>query len=673
MEAANKASTSEMLKASNTLEEMPMTISHIKVMLISGASFFTDAYDLFVIGIILIMLRPIFSLSTFQLGMLASAALFGAVIGPLIFGTIGDKIGRKYAYWITMLILIIGALGSATSSSFAILFIWRFFLGIGIGGDYPLSSTIVAEYANKNDRGKLISSTFAMQGFGIIAGVGLAFVLLFANVPPALIWRLLLAAGAVPALLIIYARTRLSETPFYNISKGRIKSATSTMEGIKSGRLSAVGLHEKEEKHRTLSFASFLRRRWQIVLGTSLAWFLMDVSYYGTSIFTPYMTTLIGFKGIFAPTFASAVLLLFSAVPGYWIAVALIDKEGRKPMQAIGFLVMGIAFVFLALFGKLLLSSSILLFFFVYGLTFLFTNYGPNTTTYVYPAELYPTNLRARGHGIAALSGKFGAAISALLFPLLLQSIGKFGLLFMLGVIAFAGVVVTLLLLPETKRKSLLETSKEMELVMVGEILYNEFRSLASHIVKVSALLKEEIADKSLYTSNFAKIKSEEHLADNAVRQIMYYLTNVKSNMIAYTDISHLAARLDDIIDMIEAVSARISIYSVRSTPSMEKFSVTITKSAEIVSQGVELLNRLLEGRAGVEEVSQLYRRVAAQENMGDELLRSSLKEIMRLSDIKSIIEYKEIYGMLENVTDKCVDAIDVISDIALRYANSKL
>ncbi len=124
-------------------------------MLISGASFFTDAYDLFVIGIIIIMLKPIFSLSTFQLGMLASSALFGAVIGPLIFGTVGDKIGRKYAYWITMLILIIGALGSATSANFISLFLWRFFLGIGIGGDYPLSSTIVAEYANRNDRGKL--------------------------------------------------------------------------------------------------------------------------------------------------------------------------------------------------------------------------------------------------------------------------------------------------------------------------------------------------------------------------------------------------------------------------------------------------------------------------------------------------------------------------------------
>jgi len=662
----------ERIKASEELENMPMTLSHIKVMLISGVSFFTDAYDLFVIGVILIILRPILSLSTFQLGMLASAALFGAVIGPLIFGTIGDKIGRKYAYWITMLILIIGALGSATSSGFVSLFLWRLFLGIGIGGDYPLSSTIVAEYANKNDRGKLISSTFAMQGFGIIAGIGLAFLLLFTNVPVGITWRLLLAFGAVPALLIIYARTKLSETPLYNISRGKIGEASSTITDLKYGKLQAASSTEAAVKHRTISFSEFLKRRWQVVLGTSLTWFLMDISYYGTSIFTPYMTTLIGFKGVFAPTAASAMLLLFSAVPGYWLAVALIDKEGRKPMQSIGFLAMGAAFVALALFGKSLLNGDMLLFFIIYGITFLFTNYGPNTTTYVYPVELYPTNLRARGHGIAALSGKLGAAISALFFPLLIVSIGKFGLLFLLGIIAFIGLAATVLLLPETKQKSLLETSKEMELVMVGEILYKEFESMATHIKKVSELLDLEMHDSKLYKSTFKKIKAEEHSADLDVKQIMYYLTNVKSNTLLYIDISHLAARLDDIIDIIEAAAARISIYNVPPTPNMRGFSLTIKKSAVLVGEGIEFLNLLLQNQVKIAEVSELYRRVSAQENKGDEILRNSLAEIMKLNDTKEVIKYKEIYDLLEMVTDKCVDVIDVISDIALRYSNSR-
>ena len=99
--------------------------SHLRIMFISGMSFFTDAYDLFVIGVVLIMIRGIFNLTPLQIGLLASSALFGAAIGPGIFGYIGDKIGRRYTYWITIIILIIGAIGSAFSSGFVILFVWR--------------------------------------------------------------------------------------------------------------------------------------------------------------------------------------------------------------------------------------------------------------------------------------------------------------------------------------------------------------------------------------------------------------------------------------------------------------------------------------------------------------------------------------------------------------------
>lgn len=364
------------------IEGARLNRNHIRIMLISGMSFFTDAYDLFVIGVVLLMVKGLFDLSALQLGMLASIALFGAAIGPIIFGYIGDKIGRKYTYWITITILIVGAIGSAFSTGFVILFVWRFILGVGIGGDYPLSATIVAEYANKNDRGKLVASTFAMQGFGIIAGALIAVVLLYAHVPIQLAWRLLLGFGAVPTLTILYARTKLGETPWYNLYTANKSS-------------------KKEPKYRSYSIKprELLAKNWKYMVGTSVAWFILDVSYYGTSIFTPYFTTFLGYTGIFGPTLASALLLVIAAVPGYWVAVALIDREGRKPIQAIGFLAMGISFVVLALVGKYLLSLIPIAFFAIYGLTFFFSNYGPNTTTYVYPAELYPTQYRARATG----------------------------------------------------------------------------------------------------------------------------------------------------------------------------------------------------------------------------------------------------------------------------------
>ena len=536
---------------------------HVRVMLVAGMSFFTDAYDLFIIGIVLIMIKPIFGLSAAQIGLVASAALFGAVIGPVIFGVIGDKFGRKSAYWLTVTILIIGALGSATSLDYIQLVIWRFVLGIGIGGDYPLSATIVAEYSNKKDRGKMIASTFAMQGFGLVAGVGIGFLLLSTGLSVSIIWRLLLAFGAIPTLLILKQRTKILETPWFNLMKGSTSYAKTTDSSAPRKAL----FHASSIPSRrppAISFRRFIKTKWQIVLGTSLTWFLMDISYYGTAIFTPYLAMLFGFSGIFASTQISALILILAAVPGYWVAVALIDKQGRKSMQVIGFLAMGLCFMLLFLSGNALLTGSMVSFFAIYGLSFFFTNYGPNTTTYVYPTELYPTSLRARGHGIAAMSGKLGAALSALFFPVLLIQIGKFNLIGILGALAFTGAVLTMLLLPETKKRSLLETSAEGELSIITADLHNEFDSLLSNIYDTSFMLKNMLNSAGINSDKcFKTAKQNEHAADTNVRNIINYVSETRVNTRIYTDISHLARRLDDIIDGEKTLASRLYVYKI--------------------------------------------------------------------------------------------------------------
>lgn len=633
------------------IEGAKLNRKHIRIMLISGMSFFTDAYDLFVIGVVLLMVRGLFDLSALQLGMLASIALFGAAIGPIIFGYIGDKIGRKYTYWITIIILIIGAIGSAFSTGFIMLFVWRFILGVGIGGDYPLSATIVAEYANKNDRGKLVASTFAMQGFGIIAGALIAVVLLYAHVPIQLAWRLLLGFGAVPTLTILYARTKLGETPWYSLYTANKSS-------------------KKDPKERSYSIKprELLAKNWKYMVGTSVAWFLLDVSYYGTSIFTPYFTTFLGYTGIFGPTLASALLLVIAAVPGYWVAVALIDREGRKPIQSIGFLAMGISFIVLALAGSYLLSIIPLAFFVIYGLTFFFSNYGPNTTTYVYPAELYPTQYRARGHGIASMSGKLGAALSTLAFPVILTQLGKYALLGGLGILALAGFVVTMVLLPETKRKSLSETSRENEIFLITRTLGTEFEQLIGHIDKGFSYIDDRLKSKISNKEFFNLVKGEEHEADLVVHDILDYIANYGASSIAYRDVSHLAERLDDIMDGIEAIGSRFMIYEIKDVEKdMLDMEEVTEKCFALLKDSISILNNL---RA--EEIVGKIRSNAIEaseyENDADQILRSSLKRIMQETDIKRIIKYKEIYEHMEILSDRCMDSIDVINDVVIRY-----
>ncbi len=665
---------------SESLESMKLGRGHLKVMLISGMSFFTDAYDLFVIGIVLLMIKPVFALGVTQMGIIASAALFGAVIGPFVFGIVGDRLGRRTAYWMTVIILIVGALGSATSATYIQLFIWRFVLGIGIGGDYPLSATIVAEYANKNDRGKLISSTFAMQGFGLVAGIGIAFLLLYMNVPTTLAWRVLLAIGAIPTMTILYARTKLLETPVFNLAKGRLGEARKAItdvlgtgaKAVAGGAAAVTERYGMELKFDRPSVRLLIRKWWPALIGTSLSWFLLDISYYGTGIFTPYLTTFFGFSGVFGPTKATALLLLTCAVPGYWVAVGLIDKEGRKAIQAIGFFAMGALFLVLAVFGHFLVADYGLLFFALYGLTFFFSNYGPNTTTYVYPVELFPTDFRARGHGIAAMSGKFGAAISTLFFPLLIERLGKFGVIGMLGAVALLGGIVTLVFLPETKKRPLRETSREAELTMVTSTLYNEFNSLIGHIGRGSVLVSEML-EKGADGAYFAKVKKEEHEADTDVHMIMDYITNVKVNSTLYMDISHLASNLDSIMDSLEAVASRMAMYEVgKADASMKRFARINGACIDAVASSVRSMEGLLEGAATQDDVLEGYKLATRYENEADELLRGSLAKLMKGSDVKHIIIYKEVYEHLEEVSDRCVDALDIVNDMVLRYEYRK-
>ncbi|MCL5433374.1 MAG: MFS transporter [Candidatus Marsarchaeota archaeon] len=628
------------------IEDAKISKHHIKIMLISGISFFTDAYDLFIIGVILILIKNVFSTNIFSLGMLASAALFGAVLGPSLFGYFGDKFGRKRVYWITVSLLAIAAIGSSLAFGIIDLIIWRFVLGIAIGGDYPLSSTIVAEYSNKSNRGALIASTFAMQGFGIIVGIILAVALIYGGIPYALAWRILLAFGAIPALLTIPFRKKLDETPWYK-------------EMLKSN----VNNDKKHEK-----FMKVATKRKNILLGTTLSWFLIDVTYYGTGIFTPYLTTILGVSGVLSSIETTAILLLLFAVPGYWVAVALIDKQGRKSMQVIGFLAVALCFLIIAVFGSAMLSVLPMLFFAIYGLSFFFTNYGPNTTTYVYPVELYPTEFRSRGHGIAATIGKFGAAISVLIFPFLLEEVGSFSLLAILGAVALFGAIESLILLPETKQKSLEATSREFELHLINDTLSKDLRALLEHAKNTTKIIKDSFSEDNInYKILFENVKSEEHKADLIVRKIFDSITSTNINPTIYGDISHLAKRLDDIVDIEELIVSRILIYNIKKPDKyMKEFSTLIEQCVNQIDKGLNVLNRI-EMQNNIKNIESVHIEVSEFENEADILLRISLEHASKM-DAKSMIEYKEIYEWFESATDKAVDVVDIIEDIGLKY-----
>ncbi|KAF5465949.1 hypothetical protein F2P56_015912 [Juglans regia] len=510
----------------DALDKAKTQLYHFTAIVIAGMGFFTDAYDLFCISLVTKLLGRIYytkegapkpgTLPPNVADAVNGVALCGTLAGQLFFGWLGDKLGRKKVYGITLVLMVVCSVASGLSfghsanSVMATLCFFRFWLGFGIGGDYPLSATIMSEYANKKTRGAFIAAVFAMQGFGILGGGIVALVVssAFNNKydPPAYkvdaaaslpsqsdyVWRIILMFGALPAALTYYWRMKMPETARYTALVAKnAKQAAADM-----SKVLQVNIEAEEEKIDRLavepsnSFGlfskEFAKRHGLHLLGTTTTWFLLDIAFYSQNLFQKDIFTKIGWipssetmsalDEVFKIARAQTLIALFSTVPGYWFTVAFIDYMGRFAIQLMGFFFMTVFMFALAIpYNHWIQKSHRIGFVIIYALTFFFANFGPNSTTFIVPAEIFPARLRSTCHGISAACGKAGAIVGAFGFLYAAQSqdpkkvdagyptgIGVKNSLLVLGGINFLGMLFTFLV-PESKGKSLEELTGENE------------------------------------------------------------------------------------------------------------------------------------------------------------------------------------------------------------------
>ncbi|HUY51552.1 MAG TPA: MFS transporter [Streptosporangiaceae bacterium] len=458
------------LGLTSALDEASISRFHVRAVLVSGMGFFTDAYDLFVIGIAATLIKQEWHLSSGRLALLNSTMLAAAFLGAFVLGRIADLVGRKRVYWMVAAIMVAGALGSALSPSFWVLIAFRFVLGFGVGGDYPVSAVLMSEYANRKDRGKLVGMVFSTQALGLIVGPLIALALLGAGAGNDIAWRVMLGLGAVPAAAVIYLRRRMPESPRYQSQvQGRHEAAAADLTRFSDGAVTADPTPALTHQMRLRAFLT--NRRWLIILaGTAGCWFLLDYAYYGNTISTPQIIGLISPHSSTMTTIAiQLAIFLVAAVPGYALAIARLDRIGHRRLQLLGFAMMALCFAVIGLVPGL--TTAVAPFLLVYGISYFFTEFGPNMTTFVMPSELFPVTMRATGHGISAGVGKLGAFIGVFLFPLLQTSLGLRGTLLLTAGISVLGLLLTLVL-PEPAGRSLEEVSsgeKEVGTVRVAD------------------------------------------------------------------------------------------------------------------------------------------------------------------------------------------------------------
>uniref|UniRef100_A0A803KSW9 Major facilitator superfamily (MFS) profile domain-containing protein n=1 Tax=Chenopodium quinoa TaxID=63459 RepID=A0A803KSW9_CHEQI len=358
----------QQLEVLNALDVAKTQWYHFTAIVIAGMGFFTDAHDLFCISLLTKLLGRIYydvpgsgkpgALPINVSAAVSGVALCGTLAGQLFFGWLGDKMGRKKVYGITLVMMVAMSIasglsfGSTAKGVMTTLCFFRFWLGFGVGGDYPLSATIMSEYANKKTRGSFIAAVFAMQGMGILAGGSVSLIVSFAfeakfKPPPFkvnpiaslpsesdFIWRIVLMFGAIPAATTYYWRMQMPETARYTALVAKdAKQAASDMSKVLKVQIDAeeekVDKIAKSEKNQFGLFTKEFANQYGLrLLGSTSTWFLLDIAFYSQNLFQKDLFSSVGWippaadmkaiREVYMVARAQTLIALCGAVPGYW-------------------------------------------------------------------------------------------------------------------------------------------------------------------------------------------------------------------------------------------------------------------------------------------------------------------------------------------------------------------
>ncbi|KUJ16608.1 MFS general substrate transporter [Mollisia scopiformis] len=383
-------------------------------------------------------------------GAVNAASNIGNIIGQISFGFLGDTFGRKFVYGKELIICIIGTIlvislpNSIPTPTLKMvwIFCFRLLMGIGIGGNYPMSASIVSERSHFHTRGRMLAWIFSNQGWGTFTG-SVATIIIVSCFRKAIkdedqynqldaVWRIQMGIALVPAFATLIPRLRMPKegnTPLQTFVAGgkAVLAKPKTLPAVPTGDTDLENLAKPQSRRAQLNtfFVYFSEwRHLKTFIGTASCWFLLDVAFHGTNLNQSVLLADIGF----ATGATHYDVLMRNAIGNLIIAVA--GYLGRKWIQIQGFLMCALMFAILA-GGYMHLSTAGK--FTCFAIAQFFFNFGPNATTFIIPAEVYPSRVRGFAHGLSAATGKLGAILSALLFNYL------------------AGSIITWFLIPETK------------------------------------------------------------------------------------------------------------------------------------------------------------------------------------------------------------------------------
>ena len=443
----------------NTLSKYVIIISVIAA--IGGLLF---GYDTAVIAGAIGSIQTIFDLSPALTGWAASSAIWGCMIGVIFAGFLSDKFGRKKVLILSAILFFISAVGSSIPNNLTQFVLARLIGGVGVGIASMLSPMYISEIAPAKIRGTLVT----LYQLAIVIGINLVY---YINLQIAssgdaqwnldIGWRIMLASEVIPALLFFIMLFFIPESPRWLASKGKIDSAKAIIEKINGQNKSAELLNEiqdsfKEEKGSILVlFTSGLRMA--IVVGMFLAFFSQITGINAIIYYAPEIFKNIGFgadSAMFQTVIIGTVNTIFT-----FVAIAFIDKYGRRTLLLWGISGMIICLGGVGLMFHIELSSGPWLLLFILGFIASFAmSLGP--IPWVLISEIFPTKFRGVAMSISILMVWIGVVLITQLTPILLEGIGGAFTFWIFMFNAIILIIFTYNMIPETKGKTLEEIAK---------------------------------------------------------------------------------------------------------------------------------------------------------------------------------------------------------------------
>jgi MFS transporter, putative metabolite transport protein len=411
-----------------------------------------DGYDLGVISVVLPQITAQFNMSSFEAGLIGASTLIGIFIGAPIVGVITDRVGRKVPFTVDVICFILLGLAQLVVTGTWTLFAVRLLLGVAVGAEYSIGAAMMSELAPARHRGTRLAWLQVCWYCGFLIAVIVGYSLTSAGVD----WKLILGTSAIPAIVTMFLRFGMPESPRWLLSRDRVEEARR----IVNEYLGGEAYFEKEDlggeggrpgRFNEL-FSPALRRR---TIFSSVFWFCIVAPYFAIFTFAPEVFDALHISDARTATIAANAV----AAAGSLLGMLLVERVGRRPMLIVTFWVTAVCLFVIG--GWSAAPGMIVVICFA---VFSLFNAGGGNLTGVYPAELFPSDVRSSGVGVSAAVSRIGAAAGTFLLPIGITHIGIGASVCIGGGVCVLGAVVSHLLAPETTGASLTATSETRSL-----------------------------------------------------------------------------------------------------------------------------------------------------------------------------------------------------------------